>query len=76
MPQVDVLVWTDMLPELPNVLALMKASEVTRAPEDDRTMRITLDMPYVPDGAIQVEPNLQRTERGIRVQSLSWTYPA
>ncbi|HWU23252.1 MAG TPA: hypothetical protein VN088_17065 [Nocardioides sp.] len=75
MPQVDLLVWNEMLPNLPDALDLMKAREVKRTREDERATRVTLDMPYVPDGATMVEPNLQRTEQGVRVQSLSWIYP-
>jgi hypothetical protein len=74
MPQVDMLVWTKVLPDLAGVLAILKANEVARAPEDELATRVRIDMPYVPEGATLVTPNLQHTPDGVRVQSLSWTY--
>lgn len=75
MAQVDVLIWDSMLPHLPDVLRLLMASEVAQAPEGDLVTRVTLDMPYAPDGAVVVEPNLQRTPNGVRVRSLVWSFP-
>ncbi|HEY1155467.1 MAG TPA: hypothetical protein VGE95_04145 [Arthrobacter sp.] len=70
----DMLIWNEMLPHLSDVLALLKATEVARSPEDEKTTRVTVDMPYVPDGAVLVEPGLQRTPDGVRVQSIVWQF--
>lgn len=74
MPHVDVLVSNDFLPDLPDALGIMDASEVSRTSEDRERMRVTIEMAYVPDGARIVEPIFVNTPDGVRVQSLSWTY--
>jgi hypothetical protein len=77
MPHVDILVADELLDDLAEkALPLLQAREVSRTRHDDGHMRITLDMPYVPEGAQLVEPVFQRTPDGIRVQSLGWTYAA
>jgi hypothetical protein len=71
---VDLLVADELLAELPTVLTLLNAIEVGRAPGDGCTTVVTLDMVYVPDGAEVIEPTLQRTPDGIRVQSIVWQF--
>jgi hypothetical protein len=74
---VDLIVVDELLGEFSReALPLLRADEVSRASQSDGTTRITLDMPYVPDGAVSVEPIFQRTPDGVRVQSLAWHYAA
>jgi len=74
MPHVDLLVADELLAELPTVLTLLNASEVSRTPGDDGTTFVTLDMVYVPEGAEAIEPTFQRTPDGVRVQSIVWQF--
>lgn len=74
MPLADLLVADELLEELPTALALLNATEAGRAPNGDRTTVVTLDMPYVPEGAEAIEPTFQRTPTGWRVQSIVWQF--
>lgn len=76
MPAVDVLVTNDFLEDLPDALRIMDAREVSRAAADDGTTRVTIDMAYVPEGALTVEPVFMYVPDAdtVCVQSLSWTY--
>ncbi|MEU6552098.1 hypothetical protein ABZ915_17705 [Streptomyces sp. NPDC046915] len=76
MPHVGLLVSDELLEELPQALALLQATEVARKSNDAYTTMVTLDMPYVPDGAVKVEPIFQSTPGGVRVRSLAWHYAA
>lgn len=76
MAHVDLLVADELLEELPKALPLLQATEVSRKPHGGHTTMVTLDMPYVPAGAVSVEPIFQSTPEGVRVQSLAWHYPA
>jgi hypothetical protein len=75
-PHTDVLVANDFLDDLPDALRIMGAHEVSRAPDDDMRTRVTIDMPYVPEGALTVEPQFMyvRDADAVRIQSLTWTY--
>jgi hypothetical protein len=75
MPHVDMLVATEFLPDLGDGLAILGATEVSRAAADEFTTRVTIDMAYVPEGALTVTPVFVNTETAVRVQSLSWTFP-
>jgi hypothetical protein len=70
---VDLLVVDELLPELPQALDLLHATEVSRTPNGAYT-RVTLDMLYVPEGAEMIEPVFQRTPDGVRVQSIVWRF--
>lgn len=76
MPHIDVLVTNDFLDDLPDALDIIDAREVSRRTEDETRTRVTLDMAYVPTGALTVEPTFMyvRDADAVRVQSLSWTY--
>ena len=77
MPHVDVLVSDELLDGVPQLLTLLEASEVSRRPDEiPDVTRLKIDMPYVPPGAVEVEPVLQRVDGEVRVHSLAWTYPA
>jgi hypothetical protein len=74
-PHVDVLVSDELLDCVPELLTLLEAAEVSRGPaEAPGVTRLTIDMPYVPAGAVGVEPAFQRADGIVRVQSLAWTY--
>lgn len=74
MPDVDLLVADELLPELPQALDLLHATEVDRATDGTGTTRVTLDLPYAPEDAIGVEPTFQATPDGVRLQSLVWVF--
>jgi hypothetical protein len=74
MALVNLLVADELLEELPKALALLNATEAGRTPNDGSTTVVTLDMPYVPEGAETIDPTFQRTPDGIRVQSIVWQF--
>lgn len=74
MPFVNLAVADELLEELPEVLALLNASEAGRTPSGGCTTVVTLDMPYVPEGAETIDPTFQRTPDGVRVQSIVWQF--
>lgn len=74
MPHVNLLVADELLDELPKALALLNASEAGRAPNGNHTTVVTLDMPYVPEGAEAIEPTFMSTPDGVRLQSIVWQF--
>jgi hypothetical protein len=76
MPQVDMLVAKGVIKGIDLALNLMGAIEVTRTEATEDMYRLTLEMPYAPDGATLVTPCFETSPNGIRVQSLAWTYAA
>lgn len=77
MAAVDVLIADCLLDGVPELLELLNAREISRRPGDGQgTTRLTIDMNYVPPGAVTVEAVLQRTDEGVRVHSLAWGYAA
>ncbi|MGW0626445.1 hypothetical protein [Streptomyces sp. NPDC002758] len=77
MPHVDIIVTDELLDDFTEKgLPLLQAREVSRTAAEPGRSRITLDMPYAPEGAQLVDPIFQRTPDGVRVLSLGWTYAA
>lgn len=75
MPHVDVLVSSDLLDDgWAEALPLLQATEVARRTNGGGTVIVTIDMPFVPAGAVSVEPVFQSANGEARVASLSWRY--
>lgn len=75
MAHVDLLVDDQLLDQLPAVVSLLHASEVSRTPAGDQRTAVTLDLRYAPEGAQQIDPVFESTPEGVQVQSIRWHYP-
>jgi hypothetical protein len=73
MALVEMTVADPLLDELPDILPLLKARERDRRPGDQPgTTIVVLEVDNAPDGARRIDPVLQETPDGVRVQSVTW----
>lgn len=79
MPQVEMLIKTEMLDVLPAILDLLAATEIRRRPAADGSAAavLTLEVPHAPVGANRMAPIFEKASDGtVRVQGFNWRMPA